>query len=108
MRVQALGSKESILTQKNMPMSIRKGILASNAAKETKRRREARENGVILEREGGGTGKKRKSNKSNGMAVDMPGMGRFRGAELKLNDRDVKQIEGSRDVFGRKGGGRRR
>jgi hypothetical protein len=108
MRVQALGSKDSILTQKSMPMNMRKGIVAAATAKETKRRKEARENGVILERENKSKGKARKSGRSRNTGIDMPGMGRFRGAELKLNDREVQRIEGSRDVFGRRNGGRRR
>ncbi|KAJ4166955.1 pre-rRNA processing and 40S ribosomal subunit assembly [Fusarium oxysporum] len=56
LRVQALGSKVSIHKQEKMPMNMRKGIVAAADAREAKRRREAKENGVILERE---TGKKK-------------------------------------------------
>lgn len=105
LRVQALGSKQSVFTQKSMPMNMRKGIVAAAASRESKRRKQAKENGVILEREVKADGKKKRS---KDMGIDMPGMGRLKGAELKLNQRDVKSIEASRDIFGRKAGGRRR
>lgn len=89
-------------------MAMRKGIIAASEGREKKRRREAKENGVILEREV----KKEKRRDRRGGEVDRPGMGSFRGAELRLSDRDVKSIEGSRDTFGRRsrggGGGKRR
>lgn len=107
LRVQALGSKDSVFTQKSMPMNMRKGIVAAAASREAKRRKQARENGVILEREVKTDGKRKRPGKKD-MGIDMPGMGRFKGAQLKLNERDVKGIEGSRDAFGRRGGGRRR
>ncbi|KAK7422420.1 pre-rRNA processing and 40S ribosomal subunit assembly [Neonectria punicea] len=101
LRVQALGSKISIHKQEKMPMNIRKGIVAASGARETKRRREAKENGVILERE---TGKKSKrKERGRDLAVDRPGVGRLKGAELRLSDRDVRGIEGVRDTFGRRG-----
>ncbi|ESU13548.1 hypothetical protein FGSG_07309 [Fusarium graminearum PH-1] len=101
MRVQALGSKVSIHKQEKMPMNMRKGIVAAAEARETKRRREAKENGIILERE---TGKKKgRQDRRRDMAVDRPGIGRLRGAELRLSDKDIKGIEGTRDTFGRRG-----
>ncbi|KAK7430036.1 pre-rRNA processing and 40S ribosomal subunit assembly [Neonectria magnoliae] len=104
LRVQALGSKISIHKQEKMPMNIRKGIVAASGARETKRRREAKENGVILERE---TSKKSKrKERGRDLAVDRPGVGRLKGAELRLSDRDVRGIEGVRDTFGRRGGKR--
>ncbi|KAK2591842.1 pre-rRNA processing and 40S ribosomal subunit assembly [Conoideocrella luteorostrata] len=99
LRVQALGSKLSIHKQEKMPMHIRKGIAAAADARETKRRREAKENGIILERE---TGKKRRERGRDG-GLDRPGVGRFKGAELRISERDVRGIEGTRDTFGRKG-----
>ncbi|KAF4121301.1 Conserved hypothetical, protein [Geosmithia morbida] len=121
LRIQALGSKLSILTQESMPMSIRKGIVASGAAKEAKRRREARENGIILERpsnsssgpNGSSIHNKRRRGAGGGgggnrdVDVHRPGMGRFRGAELRLDENAVKSIENSRDAFGRGGRGGR-
>lgn len=102
LRIQALGSKTSILKQEKMPMHMRKGINAAATERETKRRREAKESGVILERE---TGKKKKrERKSGGGGVGFgPAVGRMRGAELRISERDVKKIEGARDTFGRRG-----
>ncbi|KAF5668909.1 swr1-complex 5 [Fusarium heterosporum] len=101
LRVQALGSKVSIHKQEKMPMNMRKGIVAAADARETKRRREAKENGIILERE---TSKKKAGRRDRGrdIAVDRPGVGRLRGAELRLSDKDIKGIEGARDAFGRR------
>ncbi|KAG5925204.1 hypothetical protein E4U42_004456 [Claviceps africana] len=106
LRVQALGSKLSIHKQDNMPMQMRKGMMAAARAREVKRRREARENGIILERE---TGKKRRRERGRdgGGGVDRPGVGRLRGAELRISERDVRGIEGTRDAFGRRGNNRR-
>ncbi|KAL6356242.1 hypothetical protein LRP88_09833 [Fusarium phalaenopsidis] len=101
LRIQALGSKISIHKQEKMPMNMRKGIVAAAGAREAKRRREAKENGVILERE---TGKKKgRRERKRDFGVDRPGVGRLKGAELRLSDRDIRGIEGSRDTFGRRG-----
>lgn len=115
LRLQQLGSKTSILTQRKMPMGMRQGINAAKGAREEKRRREARENGIILEREnksgvGGGGGKKSKRRGGDSMAVDMPGMGRFKNGELKLSKREVQavEMEGKRMDFGGKRRRRRR
>ncbi|KAF5251940.1 hypothetical protein FANTH_3006 [Fusarium anthophilum] len=100
LRVQALGSKVSIHKQEKMPMNMRKGIIAAAGAREAKRRREAKENGVILERE---TSKKKgRRDRGRDVAVDRPGVGRLKGAELRLSDKDIKSIEGGRDAFGRR------
>ncbi|KAG5999980.1 hypothetical protein E4U21_006052 [Claviceps maximensis] len=107
LRIQALGSKLSIHRQEKMPMQMRKGMVAAAQAREMKRRREARENGIILERE---TGKKRRRERGRdggGGGVDRPGVGRLRGAELRISERDVRGIEGTRDAFGRRGNNRR-
>lgn len=96
LRLQKLGSKESIFTQRKMPMNMRKGILAARESREEKRRREARENGIILERAQDKSGKKsaRKSKKGRGdVDVDMPGMGKFKNGELRLSKREVKAVE---------------
>lgn len=100
--MQALGSKVSIHKQEKMPMHMRKGMMAASDARETKRRREAKENGIILERE---TGKQKRRSRGgrDGGGVDRPGVGRLKGAELRISESDVKRIEGTRDVFGRKG-----
>ena len=98
--MQALGSKTSILKQEKMPMNMRKGMAAAASSREAKRRREAKENGVILERETGG--KKRRRDRDRDGGVHTPGVGRLRGAELKISERDVRSIEGTRDTFGRR------
>ncbi|OPB39319.1 hypothetical protein A0O28_0050250 [Trichoderma guizhouense] len=105
MRIQALGSKTSILKQEKMPMHMRKGINAAAVEREAKRRREAKETGVILERE---TGKKKKRDRRGGGGGGGfgPAVGRLKGAELRISERDVKKIEGTRDTFGRRGGKR--
>ncbi|KAG5934217.1 hypothetical protein E4U60_004030 [Claviceps pazoutovae] len=109
LRVQALGAKTSIHIQEKMPMQMRKGMMAAQQAREVKRRREARENGVILERDvqmRGGDKKRRRGGGGGGGGmggVDRPGVGRMRGAELRISERDVRGIEGGRDVFGRRG-----
>ncbi|ROW14392.1 hypothetical protein VPNG_03971 [Cytospora leucostoma] len=103
MRVRALGSKGSIFTQQKMPMGMRKGIAGARAAREERRRREARENGIILERpaedaagaggKGGKKGKKKATFGRRDLPVDMPGMGRMKGGELRLSKRDVRAVE---------------
>ncbi|KAL1899748.1 pre-rRNA processing and 40S ribosomal subunit assembly [Ceratocystis pirilliformis] len=117
MRVQALHhNAHSVLAQQNVPMNIRKGRIAAQAAREDKRRREARKNGIILERKGGdsvatGGVEKRRKKSGGGPRVDMPGIGRMNGAELRISERDVRNIEGPRRGFGRdkgRGGGKGR
>ncbi|PHH58892.1 hypothetical protein CDD81_4174 [Ophiocordyceps australis] len=98
LRIQALGSSVSLLKQDKMPMQVRKGIVANAKARETKRRREARENGVILERQ---VDKTKPRKRTRERPVDRPGVGRLKGAELRLSERDIKSIEGKRDIFGR-------
>lgn len=107
MRVQSLGSGTSILAQEKMPMHIRKGMVAAAAGREAKRRREARENGIILERPAAPKPSKKARTGGRHAALDAPGMGRFRGAELRLDDAAVRGIENSRDAFGRGGRGGR-
>ncbi|KAJ2983703.1 hypothetical protein NQ176_g493 [Zarea fungicola] len=81
-----------------MPMHMRKGIVASASAKEAKRRREAKENGVILERSAQGKKKSSARGGRNERGVDGPGIGRFKGAELRINageegEQDVDEFE---------------
>ncbi|KAM0334325.1 hypothetical protein ACHAQA_001349 [Verticillium albo-atrum] len=98
----------SLFTQAKMPMAMRKRITATRDAREDKRRREARENGVVLERVA--PVKKVEKKGRHERALDGPEVGRMRGAELKLSDRDVQRIEGSGGRGGRGGkfGGRGR
>jgi hypothetical protein len=83
-------------------MNMRKGIVAAAGAREAKRRREAKENGVILERETNGGKRKKVKHGRRELGLDRPGVGRLKGAELKITERDVKRIENTRDTFGRR------
>lgn len=109
MRVQALGGKSSIHKQEKMPMNMRKGIERKAEEREEKRRREAKENGIILETKagrGGGSGgrDRRKERSGTGGTFDGgPGVGKMRGATLNLSERDVVGIEGRRGGGGRMG-----
>lgn len=87
---------DSIFTQAKMPMAVRKGIAAAAASRESRRRQEARENGIVLERPAK-TARKPGSTAGKRMrAVDAPAVGRMRGSELRLRERDVRAIEGPR------------
>jgi hypothetical protein len=98
LRLQSLGSKSSILTQDKMPMSHRKGIIAKASEREERRRREARENGIILER----AKKARKANMDRReRSIDGPGVGLFKKGMLRLNKRDISEIEGSKRPGGK-------
>ena len=103
MRIQALGAKESILTQQKMPMNMRKGIVKHQEEKEKKRRQEARENGIVLERE---VKKKKTVRKRRERPVDLPAVGRMRGAELRISAKEAAAI--AREVRGPQGRGKRR
>jgi hypothetical protein len=106
MRLRGLGSRDSFLTQAKMPMAMRRGIAAAAAARETKRRREARENGIVLERPAAAKTKARRGGHAAG-AVDRPAVGKMRGAELRLSRRDILTVEGPRRAeMGRRGGRR--
>ncbi|KAK2630237.1 hypothetical protein QTJ16_001057 [Diplocarpon rosae] len=92
LRLQALGSKTSILKQEKMPMSQRKGIISKQAEKEAKRRQEARENGIVLEKAQIGTQKSTARKRDRGIGA--PGVGRFSGGTLTLSKKDIYEIEG--------------
>ncbi|KAH6661125.1 hypothetical protein BKA67DRAFT_550246 [Truncatella angustata] len=96
MRLSALGSKASVFRQEKMPMSHRKGIEGAKVARESKRRREAKDNGIILEREvkkttkrggSGGSGRRER-------AVDAPAVGKLMNGMLRLSKKDVAEING--------------
>lgn len=91
MRMQSLGSKESLFHQENMPLSHRKGIVAKATSREAMRRKEAKENGIILEKPSG----KARSTTRRERGVDAPAVGKFRGGTLKLSKKDVLDIQGS-------------
>ncbi|QSZ34756.1 hypothetical protein DSL72_007614 [Monilinia vaccinii-corymbosi] len=106
LRVQALGAKTSIYKQEKMPMKMRKGMVRKAEEKEEARRREARENGIVLETKRaakGGRERRRERSGVGGTFDGGPGVGRMRGATLRLSERDVHGIEGSRRGCGRMG-----
>ncbi|RVX68125.1 hypothetical protein B0A52_08266 [Exophiala mesophila] len=90
MRMQTLGSKDSLFHQQRMPASHRRGIVAKAASKEAMRRKDAKENGIILEKAAGKT----KSASRRDRAVDVPAVGKFRGGTLQLSKRDLLDIQG--------------
>ncbi|KAI0187719.1 hypothetical protein EV127DRAFT_483152 [Xylaria flabelliformis] len=94
LRLSALGSKRSIYKQEKMPMSFRKGIQAAAEGREAKRRREAKENGIVLERPGALGKKAAGKRKGPSRAIDAPAVGRMNGGMLRLGKRDIADIEG--------------
>jgi len=88
MRMQSLGAKASLYDQK-MPSAHRRGIKSKAATKEDKRRREAKENGIILEKP---APKKQTSNKRRERGVGGPSVGKFTGGTLNLSQRDINSI----------------
>lgn len=112
LRLQSLGAKTSILKQEKMPMSHRRGMIAKQSEREERRRREARENGIILEKAKNGIKKTGDGKRDRG--VGAPGIGKFSGGTLKLSKQDIFSIEGRRgsgssrgNRGGRGGGGSR-
>jgi hypothetical protein len=91
LRVQSLGAKTSLFEQQKMPMSHRKGINAKAVKKEEDRRREARENGIILEKP---TFQRKGSSKRRERGIGGPAVGKFAGGTLTLSKRDLMSIKG--------------
>lgn len=90
MRQQALGAQSSMFYQKNMPLAQRKGILAKTAERDTYRRREAKDNGVVLEK-----APKSKSRESKRQRdIGAPTIGRFSRGMLTLSKKDLGDIVG--------------
>jgi hypothetical protein len=102
LRLQSLGAKTSILRQEKMPMSHRKGIISKQREREEKRRREARENGIILEKVKGSIKGQKEGRKDRG--IGGPGVGKFSGGTLRLSKKDISDIEGPRKKFSSRGG----
>ncbi|CAI7645945.1 unnamed protein product [Penicillium pancosmium] len=103
LRMQELGAKSSLYKQK-MPDAHRRGINAKAASKDEKRRREAKENGIILER----PSKVSKSN-NNGRrerGVGGASIGKFSGGTLNLSKQDLFSMKSkpSRSSRGGRGG----
>jgi hypothetical protein len=106
-RMQSLGAKSSTFDGGKMPMNMRKGITAHRTGLEVKRRSDARENGIILEREK----RKREAVGKRERGIEGHSVGRYKGGMLTLSKRDVRSIEGPRErgrggKRGGRGGGR--
>ena len=85
-----------------MPMSHRKGIISKQSDREEKRRREARENGIILEKARSGMKGHKEARRDRG--IGGPGVGKFSGGTLRLSKKDIFDIEGPKKKFASKGG----
>lgn len=72
---------------------MRKGIKAKAVSKEDKRRREARENGVVLEKPA--LKKQATSSMRRERGVGGPSVGKFTGGTLNLSKRDIAHVQGS-------------
>ena len=99
LRLQDMGSKTSIFAQQKMPLAQRKGIAAKATEREELRRREAQENGIILEKK---AKSRKKAHNVKQRSIDAPSVGKFQGGMLRLNKKDVAEIEGPKKIAGRK------
>ena len=104
LQIQSLGAKKSIFTQKSMPMSHRKGINAKKRAGDEKRRSEAKENGITLEKEK----KERKAVGRRERGVGAPSVGKFKGGTLTLSKKDLRGLTSSSGDRAKGKKGRRR
>ncbi|KAL8962983.1 MAG: hypothetical protein Q9193_000703 [Seirophora villosa] len=89
-RQQGLGSRSSIYTQKKMPLAQRRGIVAKAAEKDQSRRREAKENGIILEK----IARSKDRDPKRQREIGAPTVGRFTRGMLTLSKKDVTDIVG--------------
>jgi hypothetical protein len=85
------------MKQDKMPMSHRKGIISKQSEREEKRRREARENGIILEKAKSGMKGPKEAKRERG--IGGPGIGKFSGGTLRLSKKDIFDIEGPKKKF---------
>ncbi|KAL1392322.1 hypothetical protein HDK64DRAFT_230281 [Phyllosticta capitalensis] len=102
LRFQSLGSKNSVLAQEKMPMSHRKGMASKAKGREQKRRQDARENGIILEKER----REISAEKKRERGVGGPAVGKFRGGTLNLSRKDIADIVDGGGKTGGKGKGK--
>lgn len=81
-------------------MSHRKGIVKKARGREEQRRKEAKEAGIVLEKEK----REKKFQGKRERGVGGPAVGRFRGGMLVLSGKDIESIEGPKKrVEGKKG-----
>jgi len=93
-----------VFAQDNVPMNIRKGVALKKQGREEKRRKDAREAGIILEREV----KRRGDRSKRERGVGAPAVGKIRGGMLVLSKRDIHEVQGRGRGRGRGRGGKRR
>lgn len=93
LRLQEMGSKSSLYHQQNMPMAQRKGIAMKIAEKEERRRYDAKENGIILEK---AVKRKKGAGARRQRGIGAPSVGKFKGGMLKLSKQDILEIQGPR------------
>lgn len=102
LRVQALGSNNSLLIQSKMPMAHRRGIIAKKNQRELKRQIDAKNNGIILEKS---ILKSKKSEcRGRDIGLGVPIVGRFNHGTLNLSRKDVQVIEGRMNNHSRRKG----
>lgn len=99
LRLQDMGSKTSVFAQQKMPLAQRRGITAKATEREEHRRREAQENGIILEK---AAKSKKKSDAIRQRGIGAPSVGKFQRGMLKLSKKDVADIEGPKKSARRK------
>jgi hypothetical protein len=102
LHLQSLGARGSVFTQKKMPMAQRKHMATVARTTEAKRRHEAREGGIILEKE---KREPRRDERKRERSVGGPSIGKFKGGTLSLSKKDVKSITGGPGSQGGKGKG---
>jgi hypothetical protein len=102
LHLQSLGARGSVFTQKKMPMSQRKHMATVARTTEAKRRHEAREGGIILEKE---KREPKKDERKRERSVGGPSIGKFKGGTLSLSKKDVRSITGGPGSQGGKGKG---
>jgi len=95
LHLQSLGAKGSVFSQKKMPMAQRKHMIQKARLTDEKRRAEAKEAGIILERPTmNKIPGKRDETRKRDKAVGLPSVGKFRGGTLSLSKKDVRSITG--------------
>ncbi|KAL8687517.1 MAG: hypothetical protein Q9218_006334 [Villophora microphyllina] len=92
LRQQVLGSKSSVFSQQRMPLAQRKGIRAKAVERDEGRRREAKENGIILEK----VAKSKANGPKRERGIEAPSVGKFSRGMLTLSKKDVASIVGPR------------
>ncbi|KAJ5105019.1 hypothetical protein NUU61_002366 [Penicillium alfredii] len=104
LRMQSLGAKSSLYDQQQkMPSLHRRGIKAKAVSKDDKRRREAKENGIVLEKPAPKASKTNSGRRERG--VGGSSLGKFSGGTLNLSKRDLLSVQ---SMGGRSGRGRGR